>query len=90
MAPRLKNPSVERTPAADDYLDRLAKTEVSTLLVEGKRDPLLENGWAERMAALSPNITALTIDAGHEPNIECPEKVVELVRNYLTETGKTR
>lgn len=84
MAPRLKNPSVERSPSADDYLDRLAKTDVPTLLVEGKRDPLLEDGWAEKLAALSPNITPLTIDAGHEPNIECPAKVVELVRNYLT------
>ena len=88
MAPRLKNPSVERAPSVDDYLDRLAKTDVPTLLVEGKRDPLLENGWAAKMAALSPNITALTIDAGHEPNIECPDKVVELVRNYLTEAGR--
>jgi pimeloyl-ACP methyl ester carboxylesterase len=83
MAPRLKNPSVERTPPADDYLQRLARTEVPALLVEGLRDPLLEKGWAAKLADLSPILSSTTIDAGHEANIECPAKVIELIKSYF-------
>jgi pimeloyl-ACP methyl ester carboxylesterase len=83
MAPRLKNPSVERTPPADDYLDRLARSTMTTLLVEGARDPLLEKGWAKKIADLSPNFSSFIIDGGHEPNIECPEKVSRLVKEFL-------
>lgn len=84
IAPRLKNPSVQRTPPADDYLDRLAATQVPSILVEGQRDPLLEKGWATKLAALSPLISSIVIDAGHEANIECPDKVVDLVRTHFT------
>ena len=84
MAPRLKNPSVERSAPADDYLQLLAQTEVPALLVEGLRDPLLEKGWAAKLAGLSPLISSATIDAGHEANIECPAKVVELVQSYIS------
>jgi pimeloyl-ACP methyl ester carboxylesterase len=88
MAPRLKNPSVERSAPVDDYLQRLTQTEVPALLVEGLRDPLLEKGWAAKLAELSPLISSATIDAGHEANIECPAEVVELVRSYLVSSGK--
>jgi pimeloyl-ACP methyl ester carboxylesterase len=83
MAPRLKNPSVTRAAPVDDYLDCLAQTMIPALLIAGSRDPLLENGWAEKLAALSPNLSAVRIDAGHEPNIECPGEVCRLVRDYL-------
>jgi pimeloyl-ACP methyl ester carboxylesterase len=84
VAPRLKNPSVQRTPPADNYLDLLAKTEVPSLLVEGLRDPLLEKGWAAKLAELSPLIASTMLDAGHEANIECPDKVVDLVCTHFT------
>jgi pimeloyl-ACP methyl ester carboxylesterase len=90
MAPYLKNPSIEQTAPADDYLDRLAKTEVPSLLIEGRHDPMLETGWSEKLAALSPNISAITIDSGHGPNMECPAKVVELTRTFLSSAGDAR
>jgi pimeloyl-ACP methyl ester carboxylesterase len=83
MAPRLKNPSVNRAPPADDYLDRLTRSTVPSLLVEGARDPLLENGWAKKIAELSPQFSSFVIDAGHEANIECPDKVLRLVRDFF-------
>jgi pimeloyl-ACP methyl ester carboxylesterase len=83
MAPRLKNPSVDRAPPADDYLDRLAQSTVPSLLVEGARDPLLEKGWAKKIADLSPSFSSFVIDGGHEPNIECPDKVSRLVLDFL-------
>jgi pimeloyl-ACP methyl ester carboxylesterase len=83
MAPRLKNPSVTRAVPPDDYLARLALTSIPSLLLAGARDPLLEGGWAERLAALSPKLAAVTIDAGHEPNIECPAEVCRVAKNYF-------
>lgn len=90
MAPRLKNPSVTRAAPSDDYLDRLSQTLVPSLLIAGSRDPLLEKGWAEKLAALSPNLSAVTIDAGHEPNIECPGEVCRLVRDYLQPMARVK
>jgi pimeloyl-ACP methyl ester carboxylesterase len=83
MAPRLKNPSVDRPAPADDYLDRLTRSTVPSLFVEGERDPLLEKGWAKKMAELSPQFVSLVIDAGHEANIECPDKVCNLARDFF-------
>lgn len=83
MAPRLRNPSVQKTAPVDDYLERLAQTSVPSLLVEGARDPLLEDGWAKKLAQLSPRLSAVTIEAGHEPNIECPGEVCRLIRQFL-------
>lgn len=90
MAPRLKNPSVTRAAPADDYLARLAQTTILTLLVGGARDPLLESGWAGKLAELSPKLSAVTIDAGHEPNIECPDEVCRVVKDYLGSTENSK
>ena len=90
MAPRLKNPSIAKGTSSDDYLERLAQTKVPALLVEGLRDPLLERGWAAKLAELSPLLSSAVVDAGHEPNIECPAKVVELVQSYLARSGEAQ
>ncbi len=90
MAPRLKNPSVVRAMPADDYLAQLAQTSIPSLLVAGARDPLLESGWAGKLAELSPKLSAVTIEAGHEPNIECPDRVCRIVRDYLGRTEITK
>lgn len=89
-APRLKNPAVARAATADDYLDRLKQTPLPLLLVAGARDPLLEPGWADKLAALSPNLTAVTMDAGHEPNIECPGETCRLIRDFLAHGGSAK
>lgn len=88
MAPRLRNPSVDRSPPADPYLEQLAATSIPTLLIEGARDPLLEPGWSQKLAGLSPQISSVVIDAGHEPNIEVPDEVCRLANAFLN--GKDR
>jgi pimeloyl-ACP methyl ester carboxylesterase len=88
MAPRLRNPSVERAPPADPYLEQLAATSIPTLLVEGLQDPLLEPGWSKKVADLSPRISAATIDAGHEPNIESPAEICRLAHAFLSGEGR--
>ncbi|MFC3244912.1 alpha/beta fold hydrolase [Gordonia humi] len=83
-APRLSNPSVTRTPAADPFLDNLAAVTTPLLLIEGRDDVLLESGWARKLADLSPAITALEVDGAHEPNIESPVETAQIVIDYLT------
>ncbi|WP_306051030.1 alpha/beta fold hydrolase [Oceaniradius stylonematis] len=82
-APRLKNPSVERKAPADSYLDQLRALRIPALLVAGARDPLLEAGWARKMTELSSNLNAIELEAGHEPNIDQPERVAELIRDFF-------
>ena len=82
-APRLKNPSVERTSPVDPYLDQVRALEIPALLVAGRQDPLLEQGWAHKMAELSSNLSAIELDAGHEPNIDQPANVAGLMRDFF-------
>lgn len=87
-APRLRNPSAEpRQPAADGYLEKLAASDIPLLLIEGLQDPLLETGWAEKMAALSPHIESVALEAGHQPNIDQPQLIAELIRGFIRKTG---
>lgn len=87
-APRLKNPSAgPRAISGDDFLDRLAASEVPLLLIEGLQDPLLETGWAEKMAALSPNISSVALEAGHQPNIDQPQVIAPLIRDFAKKCG---
>lgn len=82
MAPRIKNPALSRSGLKDPYLEQIRSLSIPTLLVSGKADPLVEGDWAKRLAALSDKITTLELEAGHEPNIDKPELVADLIRQY--------
>ncbi len=85
MAPRLRNPSAsQRPPAQDAYLDALRQIRVPVLLVAGRRDPLLEAGWAGKLAALNPDFFShLELNGGHEPNISQPAEVAEVFHEFF-------
>ncbi|MGF7123180.1 alpha/beta hydrolase [Rhodococcus sp. TAF43] len=83
-APRLSNPSVERTQIADPFLDLLAATQIPVLLVEGTRDELLESGWSKKLADLTPMARAAELDYAHEPNIDAPAETAGLIVDFLT------
>lgn len=83
MAPGLKNPAINSPPPKDNYLDLLAGTEIPALLVAGRRDPLLEEGWAVKLAALSKRLTVRELDAGHEPNIDQPRLTADILRDFF-------
>ena len=83
MAPRLRNPSADRSPPVDKYLEQLEHTRIPTLLVAGDHDPLLEARWADKLAARSELIEARQVDAGHEPNIDQPELVAGIMRDFF-------
>ena len=60
---------------------------VPTLLVWGKRDPVLP--WlidGRRAANALPSATVVTMPCGHQPYIEMPEAFVKVVEDFLSET----
>lgn len=83
-APRLSNPSAERQLPPDPFLDDWAKVTTPVLLVEGRHDALLEDGWSGRMALAAVNAESVVVDFAHEPNVEAPEWTAGLIRDYLT------
>lgn len=90
-APRLTNPSVKRQLPQDPFAEQMAVMNVPVLLVEGKKDTLLETGWSERTAAHNPaKISTLVTEYSHEPNIEAPAFTAELIANFIAEQGGDR
>lgn len=87
MAPRLKNPSAERTHPIDHYLEQLERTKIPTLLVAGTNDPLLEVDWAERLAAKSSMIEVRKVEGGHVPSIDQPAMICGIIREFFNENS---
>lgn len=80
---RVRNPAVERQASADDWPDPLKTCQVPILYVEGRDDEVLESGWAQKMADLTPEGQSLVIDGAHEPNLNHPDVVAEAMRDFL-------
>lgn len=82
-APVLKNPAVERALPSDPFFDQLAQVTAPVLLVEGRNDQLLEKQWAKKLADVCPAVEVAETDYGHEPNIEAPDALVDLILPFL-------
>jgi pimeloyl-ACP methyl ester carboxylesterase len=73
------------TGLATDHSSRLAGLEVPTLLVHGKRDPLLPAAWASRAAEQLPDAEARLYDGvGHWAPREVPGRFVVDVTGFLS------
>jgi pimeloyl-ACP methyl ester carboxylesterase len=73
--PHLYNPRLRR------WLRRIS---VPTLLLWGASDRIVAPGYAEAYRDLIPGARLQTIaEAGHHPELEQPEAVVEQVRRFL-------
>lgn len=79
----LRNPSAGPRTGSDDWPEPLRHCSVPILWVEGAEDPLLEQGWAARMAELGDSFSSAVIAGGHEPNLENPAEVGQLIRDYF-------
>ena len=79
----LRNPSADRVVRPDDWPAPLRHCTTPVLFVEGADDPLLERGWAANMAELGDSFSSTVIPGGHEPNLEHPAEVGQLIRDYF-------
>ena len=84
-APRLQNPALEdkRAKIQDPYPETLRDCPTPTLLIEGERDTLIEEGWTEKLAEVSPDIEVVRLDSKHSPNIDHPELLANTLRTWL-------
>ncbi|MCK0176518.1 MULTISPECIES: alpha/beta fold hydrolase [Mycobacteriaceae] len=84
-AARFRRPGLEppSTPSADRAYERI---HVPTLIVEGGRDKLLPPGWAAAIAAqIAGARSAVVPNAGHCPQLECPDEVDRLLVEFLAD-----
>jgi pimeloyl-ACP methyl ester carboxylesterase len=82
-AARLRTASVPKPPSDESWLEALSDCDTPLLFVEGRDDRLLEPGWAEQMALRTKRGSWEVIDGGHEPNLDRPAVVAELIREFL-------
>lgn len=84
-AARFRRPGLDPppTPSSKRPYERIA---VPALVVEGQRDKLLPDGWAADIAAQIPQgRSAVIANAGHCPQIEQPEAVIEVLLDFLAD-----
>lgn len=84
---RLRNPAVERSIPPDPWPQPLATCPVRIHFVEGARDPLLEAGWAAKMAEITLHGSSEVVEGSHEPNIDHPAAVAAIVRAFVADLG---
>jgi proline iminopeptidase len=66
-------------------IDRLGEIQVPTLVLAGRDDFIFPPEFQEQMAKAIPNASLVLIDrAGHNPQAEQTEQVLNSVRNFLT------
>jgi pimeloyl-ACP methyl ester carboxylesterase len=78
----------ERVPLSERLLEPLQQRRVPTLMINGALDP--NSGWhmAQRYLSLVPDATVVRLDdAGHWPQFDHPETVVEQISRFGTESG---
>jgi pimeloyl-ACP methyl ester carboxylesterase len=67
-----------------DLREVVRSIDVPTLLVTGDRDPVIAPRWNRRTAAAIPGARFVELEnCGHTPQEECPEQLVEVVRDFL-------
>ncbi|PXY18909.1 alpha/beta fold hydrolase [Prauserella muralis] len=83
LAARLKHPTMTRQAPGGSWPSPLAACPVPVLIVSGERDPLLDPGWADHFEQLSPRVRVERLDAKHAPNLDQPETVAALLREFF-------
>lgn len=67
-----------------DAADRLSELDHPTLVVRGTRDPLVSQGWADRVTGLLPHGTLVTLSgAPHAVNFSTAPALAAVVRPFL-------
>ncbi|GAA5872918.1 hypothetical protein JCM8547_003264 [Rhodosporidiobolus lusitaniae] len=72
---------IARTPSAD-----WEKISVRTMIIAGQEDQISSVGQAQKIKACmvkAESVEVVPVDAGHQPAVECPEKVLELLQTFL-------
>jgi pimeloyl-ACP methyl ester carboxylesterase len=69
----------------------LPTIDVPTMVVSGASDPVISASWNRRTAAAIPGARYEVIgDCGHTPQEECPDQLLELLRDFLDDLPARR
>jgi pimeloyl-ACP methyl ester carboxylesterase len=70
------------------YVRRLKTIDVPTLVIWGRRDPVVPLKFGKRLARDLPNSRLIVIDrCGHTPHKECPVEVIAALREFAQRTS---
>jgi 2-hydroxy-6-oxonona-2,4-dienedioate hydrolase len=70
---------------ADRMEEHLPHVQTPTLIVRGARDPIVGQEWTEEVHRLLPESQLVIVrNAGHAVNFNSPEKLVGIVRSFLS------
>lgn len=87
-AARFRRPGLEPPPPPSSTRP-YERIDVPALIVEGERDKLLPSGWAAEIAAqITGARWAVIAEAGHCPQIEQPEAVIDLLLEFFAEVSE--
>lgn len=67
----------------DEWPAQLAGTTTPVMLVAGKRDVLLDPEWTARLREVVPRARVEVLDCKHAPNIDRPELLLPVLRDFL-------
>jgi len=80
-----------RALASSDTTDEEYRITSKTLIVAGEYDALIPHCYSQRMAELIPDSRFVLIkDAGHNPVLECPQRLLGVVCAFLDEARDGR
>ncbi|MGC5614791.1 alpha/beta fold hydrolase [Georgenia sp. Z1491] len=90
LAPAIKIPHHLRSKVEDSWPDQLRGITTPTLLVRCARDVLLFPEWADRVAEALVDARIVEVDHLHAPNLDRPDEVVSVVRDFWREVADGR
>jgi pimeloyl-ACP methyl ester carboxylesterase len=66
----------------DPWPEQLRGNTAPMLLIAGQHDTLVESDWLSHFEGLMPHLETVTIDTFHEPNIDHPELIADLITTF--------
>jgi 2-hydroxy-6-oxonona-2,4-dienedioate hydrolase len=68
----------------DRIENKMPHLRMPVLIVRGRRDPIVRQPWADRLAFLSPDGYLTTVKGAHTPNFSEPDAFVDAIQPFLS------
>jgi pimeloyl-ACP methyl ester carboxylesterase len=82
LAARLRGPA-QRNSATEVWPQQLRGCRTPVMLVEGKRDVLMEAGWSENFRGVLDRLRIEVLDTKHLPNVDHPALISQLILDFV-------
>lgn len=82
LAARLRGPA-PRISSTEAWPEQLRGCRTPVMLVEGKRDVLMEPGWSENFRGVLDRLRIEVLDTKHLPNVDHPDLTSQLILDFV-------